>query len=102
MKDTNVSFPDERKLKLFIASIGEEANDYAAKLVAELRTKGVYAEKDIMERSLKAQFKYADKKNAEYVVTIGDEEIKSGEATLKNMTSGEQRKVKLENLSKEI
>lgn len=102
MKDTNVSFPDERKLKLFIASIGEEANDYAAKLVAELRTNGVYAEKDIMERSLKAQFKYADKKNAEYVVTIGDEEIKSGEATLKNMTSGEQRKVKLENLSKEI
>ena len=47
-----------------------------------------------MERSLKAQFKYADKLGAEYVAVIGETELVSGEVTLKNMKDGTQSAVK--------
>lgn len=53
-------------MQIYIANIGKEAGIYATKLTQDLRKKGIYVEKDVSERSLKAQFKYADKKNAEY------------------------------------
>ena len=92
----------DKNMKLFIASIGDEANKYAAKLVKKVRDAGIYAEKDIMERSLKAQFKYADKKNAEFVVTIGDDEVNSGKGVLKNMATGDQKEIELDNIVNEL
>lgn len=92
----------KKKIRLYIAYIGEEANTYATKIVRELRQKGISAEKDIMDRSVKAQFKYADKKGAEYVVTIGDNEISTGKAKLKNMTTGEEREINLQNIAEDI
>ena len=44
---------------------------------------------------MKAQFKYADKKKAQYVLTIGENEIQTHKAVLKNMISGEQKEVEL-------
>ena len=82
--------------QLYIASIGSEAELYATILTAKLRKSGIYVEKDIMERGMKAQFKYADKKKAQYVLTIGENEIQTHNAVLKNMTSGEQKEVELD------
>lgn len=82
-----------KSIDIFIATIGKEANLYATKLVRELRKNGIYAEKDIMERSIKAQFKYADKKDAKFVVTIGDSEIESQKAKVKNMQTGEEQEI---------
>jgi histidyl-tRNA synthetase len=62
LEANNPSLDLNKKMDVFIAYIGEEANIYSTKLVKKLRENGIYAEKDIMERSLKAQFKYADKK----------------------------------------
>ena len=42
-----------------------------------------------MERSLKAQMKYADKTNARFVVVIGDNEVESGKITVKDMAGGD-------------
>ena len=64
--------------------------------LAKLRKSGIYVEKDIMGRGMKAQFKYADKKKAQYVLTIGENEIQTHKAVLKNMTSGEQKEVELD------
>ena len=90
----------EKNIKVFVAYVGDEANIYATKLVKELRENGIYAEKDMMERSLKAQFKYADKKKSEYVITIGEEEIKTGKVLLKNMATGETREMEFDSFSK--
>ena len=81
--------------KLYIASIGNEAELYATVLTTKLRKAGIYVEKDIMGRGMKAQFKYADKKKAQYVLTIGENEIQTHKAVLKNMISGEQKEVEL-------
>lgn len=80
---------------IYIAQIGNEANVLATRLVEELRAKGIYAIKDITEKSLRAQFKYADKIGTKYIVTIGEEEIKNNKANLKNMQTGEEKEIHL-------
>ena len=46
-----------------------------------------------MDRSLKSQFKYADKIGAKFVIAIGEDEISENKLTVKNMATGEQIKV---------
>ncbi len=84
--------------QLFVAWIGEEAREYAIGLVHELRNQGIRVELDTKERNLKGQMKYSNKLGAEYTVVIGDDEVASGELTLKNMKDGEQKKVRREEL----
>ncbi len=85
----------DKTIDIYIANIGESANICATKLVNDLRKNDVFAEKDICERSLKAQFKYADKQGAKFVITIGDDEVKNNEAKMKNMVTGEEFDIKL-------
>ena len=82
-------------MDLYVANIGEKVNEFATELVLKLRDKGVFVEKDICERSLKAQFKYADKNNAKFVLTLGDDEVETKKAKIKNMQSGEETAVEL-------
>ena len=81
---------------IFLATLGETASIKATELVCKLREKGIFAENDIMGRSLKAQMKYADKIGAKYCVVIGDDEISNNKATLKNMSNGETQTVALD------
>ncbi len=81
---------------VYIANLGV-GND-AVKLVKELRDSGISAETDIMERSLKAQMKYANKRGFRYVVVLGEDEVKTGNISLKNMQTGEAVAIKIEDL----
>lgn len=94
----------QKQIELYITNIGETANTYATRLATELRNKNVYVEKDISARSLNSQFKYANKKNAKYCLTIGDAEIESKVAKLKNMATGEEKEIALnvESILKEL
>ena len=85
--------------QLFIAWIGDEAKMYSIRLLHELRAQGIRAEIDTKERNFKGQMKYANKTGAAYTAVIGEDEIKSNEITLKNMETGEQTKVKREDLA---
>ncbi|HPT84512.1 MAG TPA: histidine--tRNA ligase [Bacillota bacterium] len=78
---------------LYIAPLGERAQLYALKLSAGLKEAGIYSECDIVGRSLKSQMKYADKIGAKYTLILGDAEIDTGRAILKNMQTGEQSEV---------
>ncbi len=82
-------------MDLYVANIGGKANEFATELVLKLRDKGAFVEKDICERSLKAQFKYADKNNAKFVLTLGDDEVETKKAKIKNMQSGGETEVEL-------
>ena len=84
--------------QLFIAWIGDDAREYSLRLLHDLRKQGIRAELDTRERNLKGQMKYANKLGAEYTVVIGDDEVASGELTLKNMNNSEQTKVRREDL----
>ena len=87
----------ERLLEVFERAKpdGEEADIFATKLATELRNEGIQVEKDICSRSLNAQFKYANKTNAKYVLTIGENEVRENKAKIKNMATGEETELNL-------
>ena len=82
--------------------MGEEAEQVAFKLLANLRRHGISADKDYLSRGMKAQFKYANKVNAKYTVVIGESEIEKNVVTLKDMESGEQKEVSIDQLIDEL
>jgi len=98
MESQGITIPDNEETELFVATIGEKADRYANRLVYQLRSEGISAEKDLMGRSLKAQMKYADKLGVKYVVVLGDDEIDSNRAVLKNMKTGEEKDVSLDTI----
>lgn len=93
-----INIPEPGGIDIYIASVGETADRFAEKLVYQLRNAGIVAEKDLMNRSLKAQMKYADKIGATYTIVIGDNEIESNKTVLKNMKTGEQKDVSLDSI----
>jgi len=84
---------------VFIATAGEKAGEAAFELLFELRRAGVPAEKDYLGRSLKAQMKYAGKAGARFVLIIGDNELARGLAVVRDMASGGQEEVPLEEVA---
>ena len=74
---------------LFIGYRGDAAMMEAFKLVNALRQQGISAESDHLQRSIKAQMKYANKINARYSAIIGESELENGEIQLKEMESGD-------------
>lgn len=95
LEELGIEIPGNKQLELYIAPMGAEAAEYAAGLAFTLRCSGVVCDYDHMGRSLKAQMKYADKLGAKYTLVLGDNEIESGEARVKNMLTGEQTELSL-------
>ena len=95
LENTNSLKAEEERVDYYFAPLGENAKSLCASLTYALRRKGISAETDIMDRSVKAQMKYADKIGAKYVVVIGDDEIANGVVNVKNMSDGstEQRAI---------
>ena len=89
----------EKNMDIYFASIGEKASIAAISLANTLRNEGYIVETDICSRSINAQFKYANKMNAKYVLTIGDNEIENKKATIKNMSTGAELEIDLESES---
>ena len=98
MEANNVEFPAPDRIKVCFAAMGDAPRMKAFALAQQLREKGVSAEFDHMDRSFKAQFKYANKLNCEYTVAIGDEELEAGKVRVKCMADGEETEVAFEKL----
>ena len=98
LENNNIQLPSMKGLDVFIVTIGEKADKEAFRLLNQLRANDISADKDHLGRSIKAQFKYADKVNTSYTIVIGDDEIAKDIVTLKNMKTGEQEEIKLSNL----
>ena len=75
--------------------MGENASVRAFQLVNLLRAEGYYGETDLMGRSLRAQMKYADKLGCRFSLVLGDNELETGEARLKDMETGESLPIPL-------
>ena len=93
-----VNIPEPQKNRIYVAGIDEKTRELAFKIVNGLRNKGISAESDLMDRSIKAQFKYADKLGAQYVAVIGENELNSGIVNVKKMSDGTQTAVKIEDI----
>ncbi len=93
MENTGCAFPEPRGVDIYLAGADGAGRDAAMALAEQMRSSGICAETDHMERSVKAQLKYADKIGARYVVVIGSSEIESGSINVKRMSDGSEAPV---------
>lgn len=81
------------EIDVFVMYINEEEKMHAISLVQDLRMSGIITETDNLSRSLKAQFKYADRLKAKYLVILNSEELKQGLVTIKDNATKEEIKI---------
>ena len=97
MEELNL-FPQnsERKIEYLFANYGEKEAVEAMKILSKLRDKGIAAEIYPESAKLKKQFTYAEKKGIENLIFLGEQEIAEGNITVKNLISGEQKIMKID------
>lgn len=98
MENTGVSFPEDGVPEIYLAGMDDKSRAQAFTIAMELRANGISAEVDHMQRSVKAQLKYADKIGAKFVAVIGESELESGTLFVKKMSDGTTASVKIEEL----
>ena len=96
MDAQGVEIPDADKTALYIATMGDSAKVKAFTLLRDVRQCGLIAETDVVGRGLRAQMKYADKIGARYSLVLGDNEIEANTAKVKNMETGAQTELALD------
>ncbi|AFR36314.1 histidine--tRNA ligase [Riemerella anatipestifer] len=91
-------FPQElsQNVQYLFANYGEQEAFHSMDIIQQLRTKGVSAELYPEASKLKKQFTYAERKEIPYIVFVGEEEIKNKQVSIKNLATGEQKTISLE------
>ena len=98
MDNTGVSFPEEEPMDALIVTLGDDAKKFGIKLSRDFRNKGLRCDMDVMERNMKGQLKYADKKGYKYAVIIGDNELADGKCQLKDLKNSTQEDIPFDQL----
>ena len=98
LEKQGVELPIETALDVYVAVLGAGANGRALELVQALRAQGFAAERDYLDRKLKAQFKSADIFKAKTLITLGESEVESGQVTVKNNHNREEITVSLDQI----
>lgn len=96
MDKQGIEIPKPSTCDLYVAVMGESASLKSFEIIKAVRSCGLIAETDIVGRGLRAQMKYADKIGAKFSMVLGDNEIEQGKAVVKNMSSGEQTEIVLD------
>ncbi|MDY0408554.1 histidine--tRNA ligase [Virgibacillus soli] len=94
----NKEIPVAETLDSYLVTMGSEAVKEGIKIVHELRQHGIQIDKDYQQRSVKAQFKAADRLQSKYVLVLGETELEKQVINVKDMQSGDQEEVALNEL----
>ncbi len=99
LESAGVEFPREDIPDLFVV-FRKEVEKEAFSLIFRLRSKDIKTEYALGKEGIKAQIREADKKGAKYTIILGEEEVKKGILTLKDMEKGESKEIREEDLYK--
>lgn len=102
LKKQGVPIPPQEGPRVFLAYLGEEAQQLSLRLAAQLRREGIAVASAFGNRSLKAQLRQAHALGAPYAAIIGEDEVRAGTVTLRHMATGEQRSLTFEQAVKDI
>ncbi len=93
-------FPEsaQKQLQVFLVGLDDATHLFAFQCAAKLREKGIVTDLFPEPAKIKKQMEYANKRNAAYVIVIGEEEMQTGKLSLKNMQNGNQEKLSLEEI----
>ena len=90
LDNLDVTAPISNPLNAYVVGIGEETNVETLKLVQAIRQAGFSADRDYLNRKPKAQFKTADRRQAEFTITVGAQELENQTVHFKSMRTGEE------------
>ena len=99
LESEGVTLPEPKTCDLFISVVGSAAAVKASELCAKLRAEGFCAQSEISGRGLKAQMRFANKIGAKFLVVLGDDELSTNKAVLKDMSNSETKEVDLDKLT---
>lgn len=102
METVGATFPEPDTLDLYFLALGEAPKEIGAKIVKDLREEGFACEIDSLDRSMKAQLKFANKLGSKYVAILGENELENNTITLKNMSDSTQNTIGLDNFKSEF
>ncbi|MBW2487986.1 MAG: ATP phosphoribosyltransferase regulatory subunit, partial [Deltaproteobacteria bacterium] len=91
-----------RKPDIFVAALGEKSRLRAFEWVCALGDEGINAELDFGSKGLKSQMKRADRLAAGHVLIVGDDELKKGEAVLRDMETKDQVSIPFDGLVENV
>ncbi|MDN4072767.1 histidine--tRNA ligase [Fictibacillus terranigra] len=94
-----VELPIEDTIDCYLVTMGDQAKEKAPSLLYQFRKAGLKADKDYLDKKMKAQFKAADRTKAKFVAVLGDDELANGVISVKEMESGEQSEVALDQVT---
>ena len=89
-------------LDVYVVTLGNEAKEHGFHVLQQLRSAGIRADMDYLDRKMKAQMKSADRLGAKWVTVIGEEEVQQQVVQLKNMAESTQETVTVEHLIQTI
>jgi histidyl-tRNA synthetase len=102
LKRQEVPVPGETLVKAVVAYMGDDAKETAISLASELRNGGIGAILTPAGRSLRSQMRYANSLDIPYALILGEDEMKNGSVTIRDMVQGEQREVPLKKAVTEL
>lgn len=86
----------------YLITLGDAAKEAGIKILNQLRSYGIACEMDYLSRSLKSAMRAANDLNADYVLILGEDELKKNVISLKEMSGGSQREINIHDLTKEL
>lgn len=98
LDEEKVELPIKDDIDAFIMYVNDDEKKYATYLSNELRMSGFKVDTEYTGRSLKSQFKQADRLNSKFLIILNSEDLNNGEVNVKNNTTKKEEKVLLEYL----
>jgi len=93
---------DQNIKKVFVIPVTTDLRIRALEISEKLRNSGIFVEFEVMGRKVGKALQYANKINMDYVVLVGESELKTGSVALRDLAKHEQITIKIENLAKKI
>jgi histidyl-tRNA synthetase len=91
-----IELPIQNGIDCYIVSLGEGPKKRSMSILHNLRSAGLTADRDYQDKKMKAQFKAADRLNAKYVLVLGEDELVKDAINIKDMNTGEQVEVAID------
>ncbi|MDR0752030.1 MAG: histidine--tRNA ligase [Christensenellaceae bacterium] len=98
LENAKINITAPPRLDIFLAQVNSKSANFAFELAVTLRKHGLSVDTDLMDRSLKAQLKSANKVNAKFIIILGEEEISSNQIKLRDMQNGTETPLTMEQL----
>ncbi len=97
-EELGIVLGDEKSVDVYIVTLGDAARKWGLAQLPKLRSNGISATMDYMGRSMKAQMKDANRENARFAIIVGENELKEGKFTFRNMTESEEESLTFDDI----